>query len=178
MVDLFNEGEFVIEDSASFDDFYLDIHGEADAKLNAVNANGVTISMGEASGLSLRKLNAESLSLTVCGSGDATIKEANLSDDAVLQTRDAGDINGFFKTCKIYTESTEAGDITIEVDCDKVAAHCYGTGNIEIEGKTSVLLKGSDGSGNIKTQHLSVGSADVAIEMKSHIVSGCVCGSK
>lgn len=162
MVDLFNEGEFVIEDSASFDDFYLDIHGEADAKLNAVNANGVTISMGEASGLSLRKLNAESLSLTVCGSGDATIKEANLSDDAVLQTRDAGDINGFFKTGKIYTESTEAGDITIEVDCDKVAAHCYGTGNIEIEGKTSVLLKGSDGSGNIKTQHLKADTVETA----------------
>ena len=161
MVDLFNEGEFVIEDSASFDDFYLDIHGEADAKLNAVNANGVTISMGEASGLSLRKLNAEYLSLTVFGSGDATIKEANLSD-AVLQTKDAGDINGFFKTGKISTESTGAGDITIEVDCERIAAHCYGTGNIEIEGKTSVLFKGSDGSGNIKTQHLNADTVETA----------------
>jgi len=162
MVDLFNEGEFVIEDSASFDDFYLDIHGEGEAKLNAVNANDVTISMVEAGGLSLRRLNAESLSLTVCGSGDATIKEANLSDDAVLQTRDAGDINGYFKTGKIYTESTEAGDITIEVDCKRIAAHCYGTGIIEIEGKTSVLFKGSDGSGNIKTQHLNADTVETA----------------
>ena len=162
MVDLFNEGEFVIEDSASFDNLYLDIHGEAGAKLNAVNANDVTISLVEAGSLSLRKLNAESLSLTVCGSGDATIKEANLSGDAVLQTRNAGDINGFFKTGKIFTESTEAGDITIEVDCERIAAHCYGTGNIEIEGKTRVLLKGSDGSGNIKTQHLNADTVETA----------------
>ena len=102
---------------------------------------------------------------------DANIREAEMKkvyvtmkDINSLKTTSAGDIIGEtpVKTSNLKLSASSAGDIKIEVYCDKIDADISSSGDMTLTGKTDVLHVSLSSAGDLNAYELDVREAEVS----------------
>lgn len=162
VIDPAMEGEAVIEGESNIIEL-VELEQDAQGVLTVSFKESVSVSLSK--GVTVRIPAVNGGTIEVNGSGSITLdgSDALLGDSFNVRVMGSGDIRLMAQAQKISTDINGSGNVNLDVKTSQFTAGIYGSGDVSVTGSADSIRVSIDGSGNVDALGCDAASADVMV---------------